>query len=778
MTTRSLDGAWHLSYAPYRPGPSAPDASARTDLATIPAQVPGCVELDLVAAGRLPPLEIGTNVWNTLAFEGCEWWYQRRFRAPVRAVGERLELVFGGIDCIATVWVDGREVGRADNMLIPWRFDVSQLSADEDHELAVHITPAVAAGRAHEIPAASTAMPMTYASLRVRKAPHMYGWDIMPRLVSAGLWRSVALEVVPSTRVRLCYVATLSVDVARRAARLLVDWDVASDRLDLSGLSIAVSIRQDGRELHAARQPMLDAHGRRYIDLAEVALWWPRGYGGQELLGISIEVLDPDGMVLARHEQTAGVRTIELRRTDITTAEQPGDFRFVVNGVPIFVRGTNWVPLDALHARDGQHLASTLAMLAELNCTMVRCWGGNVYESDAFYEYCDANGILVWQDFAMACAIYPQDEEFVARMRREAKAVVVRLRNHPCLALWAGDNECDESHTWAALGSDPNHDRITRGALPATIRALDPLRPYLPSSPYRSPAVIAAGGHSHLQPEQHLWGPRGDWRDPFYRDSTAHFVSEIGYHGCPDRRSLETMMAPGEVWPWRGNASWRAKQVCPMPDATDWDYRLPLMARQIGFLFGAEPSELDDFALASQATQAEALKSFVEWARLRKWRCTGMLWWNLRDGWPIISDAVVDYYGRKKLAYGYLQRAQADVCAMVDDAVDGRHRVAVANDTRTAVDVTVTITDADSGTRLLETRIAIPAGGLVELGTLAEPATPGLWHIAVAHAGGVERNHRIAGPRPIALADFLRWLPMMGFAADVGPQAQLASAGG
>ena len=226
-----------------------------------------------------------------------------------------------------------------------------------------------------------------------------------------------------------------------------------------------------------------------------------------------------------------GIRTVVLDRTSVTTEDGDGEFRFIVNGDPIFVLGTNWVPLDVYHARDLSRLASVLDLLDEIGCNMVRCWGGNVYESDAFFDWCDEHGVMVWQDFAMACAIYPQDSAFQEVLRTEVTAVARRLRQHPSLVLWAGDNECDQKHVRTGQGRDPNLNVLTRSVIPEVLRLEDPSRPYLPSSPYIDDVGFLAG--ERFLPEDHLWGPRVDFKGDYYSGALCHFASEIGYLGAP-----------------------------------------------------------------------------------------------------------------------------------------------------------------------------------------------------------------------------------------------------
>ncbi len=754
--TIDLNGPWELTFGPqpacFDPAVAAPPA----DWPTIAAEVPGNVELDLIRAGRLPEnLAQGNRIYELQPYELYQWWYRRVIDlAP--GEGEPWELVFDGLDCLATVFVNGWVAGRAANMLVPQRFDISELLQSGPNELVVRLDSAVLAGREAPVEPGCHAMAANWESLPIRKAPHMYGWDILPRVVSAGLWRGVRLEQPAATAFWSVYWTTVSVDAARPSAVALVDWDIATDQADLTGWRVQVTLRRDGVARVEREFAVHGTHGRERIAVQPADLWWPRGMGEPALYDAELHLLDASGAVVATHCERIGLRRIELERTDVTD-ESGGEFVFWANGHKVFAKGTNWVPLDALHSRDLSHLDEAVAMLVELNCNMVRCWGGNVYEDHPFFDRCDAAGIMVWQDFALACAVYPQTDDFAAVLREEAEVVVTRLRNHPSLVLWAGNNEIDEAYRWSGLGIDPNLDRLSREVLPQVIRRLDPWRPYLPSSPYLSPELMRRGGHARLKPEDHLWGPRDDFKGPFYTSSPAHFVSEIGYHGCPEPASLAAMMDPEHLWPWQDNDQWLTHAARPLPTITSYDYRIPLMAKQIAVLFGDVPTALEPYVLASQLVQAEALKFFLERWRAGKWRRTGMLWWNLRDGWPVISDAVVDYYGRRKLAYAWLQRLQADVLAILGEPEDGRQAVYVVNDTLRTVSGRVVVRDG-SDTVLFETACEAPANESVMVGQVPAASEAALWRVDWESADGLAPNHYLAGPRAFDLRRVAGWL--------------------
>ncbi|MBR3085888.1 MAG: glycoside hydrolase family 2 [Kiritimatiellae bacterium] len=764
-TTLSLDGQWRLDYFPQPRSGAVRSLPLAVPHETVQATVPGNCELDLARAGLLPEPETGLNALAWRRHEGHQWLYTRSFTAPDIPEGGRAVLRFEGIDTLADIFLNGVKIGETANMLIPHRFDVTDRLRPGENTVQVLIRSVFLETKRHAV-AEHAFMWGTADQAPFRKAAYMGGWDIFPRLLVSGLWRPVALDV--EGPVRIDDLAFVTGDYSRDGAtganqchvRAFIRVDAPMERY-LDGMRLRISVGN----VAFAERPLRTVTSRVDFKASGFDLWWPADAGNHPLYDATAEIVAPDGEVLASAARRIGFRTVELERDDNYGPQRPGRFLFRVNGEPIYIRGTNWVPTDAIPSRQADRILPTLALVEECHCNLVRVWGGGVYEPDFFYDWCDEHGVLVWQDFMTGCAQTPQDDAYAAATAAEVRAVALRLRSHPSLAIWAGNNENDDAINWSRLAGvsspDPGTDRVSREVIPRVLREFDPTRPYLPSSPYLSPDVVAGLARPA---EAHLWGARDWYKTFFYLDSTACFASETGWHGCPNRDSLERMMTPEGVYPWKDgpdgsafdwNDEWRLKASNPFlaPDSDLWN-RNDLMTRQVARLFGTVPRDLDEFIAASQFFQAEALKTMVERFRARKFApCCGLVWWNLRDGWPQLSDAVVDWYGGRKAAFAALRDAQRPVLALVLD--DGS--AWIVNDTLRPVAVRAAFRDRDSGAMLLQGEWTVADNASLRVGDVSW-SHGGHGFIDIEYAVGdapAERGHYLYGEAPFSL-DFAR----------------------
>jgi beta-mannosidase len=747
--TIPLDGSWSFAWSEHAAEMRTIAEVQQSGHEARPCQVPGNFELDLQANGLIAEPFFGMNIAALRRYESAHIWYFRRFDCAVTE-GATPVLVFEGLDCFADVWLNGRHVGSSANALVEQIFPAEELRAT-GNDLLVHLRPVADEVRRFAFPPGAVPQRYSYESLYARKAPHVFGWDIMPRAVSAGIWRPVRLEFLPPARLDTVWLETTAAD--EREAQLTLHFRTRLPAGDLSGYEIALR-GACGDSHFEAHAPILFEAGRIPLAVKNPLRWWPRDRGEPALYAVEVRLIK-EGRDCDRAVFRHGIRTVELRRTSLTDDAGHGEFCFLINGERVFVRGTNWVPADAYHSRDAARLPRMLALAEECGCNMIRCWGGNVYESAEFFAFCDEHGIMVWQDFALACAVYPQDDSLGRALEVEARKVVRRLRQHPSLVLWAGDNECDLAYDWFHRGS-PEQNRWTRELLPRVLADEDPSRPYLPSSPYVDAQAVSAD--RRYLPETHLWGPRDYFKSPFYADSLCHFASEIGYHGCPSARSVRRFLSPGKLWP-PGNAEWLLHATSPIPGVDLWDYRALVMSKQIREMFGAEPDNLDDFARQSQCVQAEADKYFIELFRGAKWRRTGLIWWNLIDGWPQFSDAVVDYYFEKKLAFDFIRRAQQPLLVMLREVRNRPPELVVCNDRRAPTTVRYVVRDIDVDQPLLHGEHVAAGDAVTLLDTL--PVEDGRRRFLVIDwetpdARG--RNHHLMGTPPFDAVQYQLWL--------------------
>lgn len=699
------------------------------------ATVPGNVEIDLMKAGKLPDIYFSTNTLEAQKLEGMHYWYFAEF--DIDDVNSYLN--FQGIDTIADIYINGNLAESCDNMYSSYRvFSNFKIGTNE---VVVHIKPVCIEARKYDVPFCSNSQAYNAQSLYIRKAAHMWGWDIMPRIISAGIWKPVTIEKIKEDEIREVHFATMSIDkeketaVIRFCMQAELSEDIAQDyTVKIKGVCGDSEFSTDIRLWHN--------YTNKAFNIENAKFWWPRNYGEPNLYAVTVELYYKDEL-RDTYTLNIGIRTVELVTEEMIDENNKGDFCFIINGQRIFALGTNWVPLDALHSNDINRLDKAIEMLADIGCNMVRCWGGNVYESEEFYNKCDRLGIMIWQDFGMGCAVYPQDKEFAAILEREAVYQIKRLRNYPSIVVWAGDNECDCSCLWSGFRRDPNENFLTREVLKRAVLAHDYTRPYLPSSPYMSTKSFE---ENLPLPEDHLWGPRDYFKGDFYRNSVCHFASETGYHGFPSVKSLKKFLAnPEKIFDENGVATDEYlvhAAAMETVDGAPYTYRIRLAYTQVETLFGKAAEDLDTFVKQSQISQAEAKKYFIEKFRVGKGYRTGILWWNLVDGWPQVSDAIVDYYYSKKLAYHYIKRSQEPVCLMFDEPIDGKLALVGVNEYLTDARVDYKVTDVLADKVVLSGNIYLKADAASRIDALEiEPDEKKFYLITWTKDGVEYKNH-------------------------------------
>ncbi len=639
----------------------------------IDVRAPGDVHSALLAAGRIEDPFYDQNESTCAWVQDREWWYRLRFSGPAGKLqaSERLLLAFEGLDTFATVYLNGNNLGSTANMFREFTFDVSKLlRIGASNTLVVGFDPHLAHVQGKDRRSWNNTNP---ARVAMRKAQFGYGWDWGPVLPTFGIWRPVELRRQRNAAITSVHAYTVKIDIAPDQALVGVTVEAerfASDEPLTAEITLTPPSRAGGAG--AARGKItLDGDGAAisgtgYLTLKNAQLWWTNGLGEQPLYTLTVTLKQGDD-TLATKQQPVGIRTIALDQSPDPDERGTRFFRFILNGVPIFAKGADWIPCHSfVGAITAQRYEKLLTAAREANMNMLQVWGGGIYEHDAFYDYCDQMGLLLWQDFMFACAWYPEhDPAFVAEVDAEARYQVRRLRSHPCMSLWCGNNEnqwIHERNYWDQPDFHVPGALFYNKILQEAVAELDGQIPYWPGSPY--------GGDDYNSPDDgdahnwHVWHgnvPRHFNEKPqrintpenvsyvHYADDMSRFVSEYGMHAAPVYETLRRNIPADQLYHHSASMDHHNKDN-PKNKGDN------LMIASTGL-----PKTLDEYIDFSMIAQAEGLKLAIEHFRRRMPHCSGSLFWQLNDCWPVLSWAVIDYYGFGKAGYYYARRAYEPV---------------------------------------------------------------------------------------------------------------------
>jgi beta-mannosidase len=637
------------------------------------------VHESLLAAGLIGHPYFGDNEATVAWIEDKTWWYRTTFPG---LEGERITLTFECLDTVAAVWLNGMLVGSHANQHRPLVLDVTRCLRESNDLLIRFAPPLLDTLAPDEIEAAAAAIRARQAAVRPsaeelpledllllvrrsvrRKATFSWGWDFGARVPSAGLLREVRLTRRPAASLVGVHARTTALDVTASTATLRVSVEVEA----FQGASLTVRVVLTSPTC-AVVEKSVPASDLVHIELAlaDAQAWWTHDLGEQPLYDLQVTLFDGDAE-LDTWTGRVGLRTIELDRGRDEIGQL---FRFVLNGVPVFARGANWVPPSLLVGSitdDTYRALVSLAHVGKMN--MIRVWGGGIYEPHAFYDTCDELGILIWQDFMFACFDYPSDKpELTAEVELEAVHQVRRLRNHASLALWCGNNEVQAIHELTNGNVEPGNWGWSyfHELLPAVVAAHDPATPYWPGSPWGETEGELVNGVS--DGDRHAWevwhgipigagGPtdfatRGEAvHFHRYAHDEGTFISEFGIHAAPELSTLERWTLPASL-------ELRNEVFDQRNKDTPKDKGYALMERETGI-----PQTMAEYIDFSMACQAEGLKFGVEHYRRRQPRCGGTLVWQFNDVWPGFSWSVVDHDLVAKAGYYFLQRAYQPVIA-------------------------------------------------------------------------------------------------------------------
>ncbi|PXA98712.1 beta-mannosidase [Nostoc sp. 3335mG] len=612
---RALDGGWTLSCL-------AGASGLRTLPAAIPATVPGSVHTDLLAAGLIPDPYLDLNEIAVDWVGRCDWRYETHFDWTDDGA-DHVDLVFAGLDTFATITLNGVVLGDTANMNRTYRFAVRNHLRAGDNHLAVSFESAWKRGEA--LAGQYEPRPNNYpgpANL-MRKMACNFGWDWGPTLVTAGIWQGVSMQSWSGARLRAVR-PEITLSGSDGHVRIRADIDAE----DLAGLSLRIAIA--GQTIDApACEPA-------EITVPNPNLWWPAGLGAQPLYDLLVELRRGED-VLDRWTRKVGFRSLRL---DTTPDAAGTPLAFVINDVPVYICGANWIPDDCFLPRvtPGRY-AARIGQARKANINMLRVWGGGIYETDVFYEECDRQGMLVWQDFLFACAAYPEEGDLPAEIEAEARDNIVRLMPHPSLVLWNGNNE--NIWGWFDWGWQAALEGRTWGLgyyldlLPRLVAELDPTRPYWAGSPYSGSMDVHPNDPDHGC--THLWDVWNEIGYEHYADSVPRFCSEFGWQAPPTWATLTQAVHDEPLTPTSPGV-WHHQKATIGNDKLlrGLDGHLP------------EPGSMDDWHFATQLNQARAIHFGIAHMRSHRGRNMGAIVWQLNDCWPVTSWAAIDGYGRLK----------------------------------------------------------------------------------------------------------------------------------
>ncbi|MCD8177445.1 MAG: glycoside hydrolase family 2 protein [Tannerellaceae bacterium] len=643
------------------------------------ATVPGVIHTDLLDNKIIEDPFFRLNERGLQWIDKEDWMYETHFDVPAEIFNkENIRLVFKGLDTYADVYLNHEKILEANNMFREWTIDLKEKLKEKDNKLEVYFHSPIKV----DIPKWD-ALPYQYrtgpdqaenggifnkrVSIFARKAGYHYGWDWGPRLVTSGIWRPVVLEGWDDVKIEDVYIRQKEVSAAK--AVICTEVEVLADK-DINGATVSVKDNQTNKLYGSVKTNLKKGLNKVQVNftIQKPRLWWSNGLGEPHLYEFTTEI--NAGNETVKQVNRTGIRSIKVHREP---DKYGTNFYFELNGVPVFAKGANYIPSDNFLPRvTDEKYKQTILDAVNANMNMLRVWGGGIYENDIFYDLCDEYGIMVWQDFMFACSLYPAEGEFLENIRQEVIQNVKRLRNHPSISIWCGNNEVHEF--WIAWGYretysevDPEYERIVwkqytdlfDGVLPETVQEYSPGMFYLSSSPY------STGPDDEVNGDRHYWRVwHGQHPTDQFNIERSRFFSEYGFQSFPEFESV--------------------KKFAPVPD--DWNITSEVMlSHQRAGTYGNQlmrdylekehqtPKDFEHFLYMSQVLQGDAVKKAMEAHRRDMPFCMGTLFWQHNDCWPVASWASRDYYGRWKAQHYFAREAYKEVLvspAMKEDQLN------------------------------------------------------------------------------------------------------------
>jgi beta-mannosidase len=698
MKVRELGEGWSVEALD---GPVPPHVRTR---GSFPAAVPGVVHTDLITAGLIDDPYLGLAEKQQEWVGSSSWRYQTEFEWQPDT-SARHDLRFCGLDTVATVELNGVRILDSENQHRSYRVDITNVLVPGANRLEVRFAAPVPEADRRSLELGYRPHVNHHPFNSIRKMACSYGWDWGIDTATSGIWKPVLLESWSGARI-----VDLVVLPAHDGTDGSVTVRATLDRV--SGDPVTMRITVDGNSAEA----LVDgAEAVVSVVVPGAERWWPRGYGEQPTFELVAE-LRADSQVLDQRRRTIGFRTVGL---DTTRDAEGTPFRIVVNGQPIVVKGVNWIPDDAFPGRVGrERVFARLGQAADANINLLRVWGGGLFESDDFYDAADELGLLVWQDFLLACAAYSEEEPLRSEIEAEARENVARLGSHPSLVVLNGNNE----NLWGFenWGWQPRLEGRSWGSLyyrsmfPAIVQELAPHVGYTPGSPFSPDPAMAPNDPQHGT--MHIWDLWNQKDYPHYRDYRPRFVSEFGWQGPPTWSTLTESLTDSPLTPESPGMLVHQKAENGNVKLTDGLVsHLPL------------PNVMQDWHWAMSLNQAVAVRTAVEWFRSLQPHCMGTILWQLNDCWPAVSWAAIDGYGRLKPLWYAVREAYAPRLLTIQPT-DGTLRLTAVNDEAqdwhaTAIVERVSFAGATLATERIE--LVVPAFSAVSVQVASELSNPG-----------------------------------------------------
>ncbi|MBD1261546.1 glycoside hydrolase family 2 protein [Maribacter polysiphoniae] len=655
------------------------------------ATVPGTVHTDLMEIGEIPDPYYRLNEHDLQWIDKEDWEYRTTFTLTKEDLEKQhLELDFLGLDTYSQIYLNDSLILQTDNMFRNYKAEVKPILQEGGNTLRIVFESPIKKGLekydalGYKIPVSDNDLAAIgkvegdkQVSIFTRKAGYHFGWDWGPRLVSSGIWRPIKLRSWNHHKIDDLFIQQ---DTLAQSASLTAQIELSASEInEKSEIEILVN------DSIIKKQEVALAVGKNKFTIPfkieNPELWWPNGMGEQVLYNIEVKVISDSYIDQKSHK--IGLRTVELIREPDAYGTS---FYFKVNGHPVFMKGANYIPQDAFLPRAKKsNYEHILTSAKEANMNMLRVWGGGIYENDEFYQMCDEMGLLVWQDFMFACAMFPGDQGFLDNVRQEAIDNVKRLRNHTSIALWCGNNEilsAWENWGWKNQVAEEQsqqiadtiwkaYDDIFHKILPEVVQNFDGNRAYWPSSPesdFGEPESLEKGDAHYWMV---WWG-----KEPFekYTTEIPRFMSEYGFQSFPEMSSVEKYTVPEDYDIY--SEVMKSHQRSSIGNETIEEYMLRHYKR---------PKDFESFLYVSHLLQAHGIKVGIEAHRRNRDRCMGSLYWQINDCWPVASWSSIDYYGKWKALHYEAKKSFENFLITFEEQADSL-KVYIVSDSLKPVD--------------------------------------------------------------------------------------------